>query len=380
MENLKNCFECPICSDVYTTESPPRLLSCCGKTICTQCLLDMFESQDQLKCPFCRCPLGKDLDNFPKNLLIEEMLDARVLTLENVDLEFDFKQTKPCACGVSYQNDQFYKCVHCRQFVCHNCMSNHFTTYQETVVSPRIRYKKGNLESTLDNALMVRNSLKADIFCAQNYESKHLPRIASHEKKLEVKHHVDTYLTEARATLNEIEAEMQTLDVKLKCIGELEREIEELKSQDATMEANERAQTNTVAALHRVWQRVPDERSVRQTIEINGKTVVDFTKKLLLLDNVVIHNYDEWLKLELNIGNIESNFDEKQFFDSIKSDLLDFEKKTDVVVAVVGRGGAGKTSFVNSFFGLSPQDTEKYITIHHHISNIYIIYQHIMRI
>ena len=84
-----DAMECGICFEIYGTEGPRVPVSLtCGHTYCRKCLKDCKqtsqghgERRDFLKCPKCRIPTSKNVEDLPPNYSMLEMLD-------------EFKETK----------------------------------------------------------------------------------------------------------------------------------------------------------------------------------------------------------------------------------------------------------------------------------------------
>lgn len=76
--NIDLILECPICLSIFDT---PRILTECGHTFCSNCIITILNNQDleSIKCPVCNIKSNLDPDlkirTFKKNYLIQDIIN-----------------------------------------------------------------------------------------------------------------------------------------------------------------------------------------------------------------------------------------------------------------------------------------------------------------
>jgi len=108
---------CQICFNKYDSDTHcPRILPHCGHTLCTMCLLHLFDSPNrQLICPFDKKKYAIpkcDLIHFPKNFSLLQIIEDKLS--EIVDCCQEHKKKFDCVC------------LDCRETICPGCAAaNH---------------------------------------------------------------------------------------------------------------------------------------------------------------------------------------------------------------------------------------------------------------
>ena len=71
-EDISVLAKCPLCSLLY---SDPRVLPCCGETVCYECIQHNKQT-NQIECSFCAKKYPMPVDGFLVNKTIEKLLSA----------------------------------------------------------------------------------------------------------------------------------------------------------------------------------------------------------------------------------------------------------------------------------------------------------------
>jgi hypothetical protein len=325
-----NIIICDICSETFhpnIEDKKPRFLPC-GHTFCTGCINKLNSTKSE-------CPLDRkefkmeNINDLPINFHCLKLLDSFCATCENE------------------VGEASYTCRHCHKRICNECKQKHFDEYKAT-----IKGKIGDFSKIIklyeSNANDLKTFLITDLQSTRNYIDRTIPKMKGKEKQI-ISTQVVKFYTDHEVILEKIKKEHEIIKEKISGLEELQSKFEQITFEIGNNEAKNEA-----------IQRL--EQLSESTDLISHYTPSEINKEISIIENKydvanpIIENRQNWIQHELELANYNENYDPTKLFISLKNDLLGKGSKIQVSIGVVGRAGTGKSSFINAFFNLKPED------------------------
>jgi len=323
-------IRCEICFEKFhpnIEDKKPRFLPC-GHTFCTKCLTKL--ALTKLVCPLDREEF--EIDNvalLPINFQLLKILDSFCATCENNVAE------------------NSYLCHHCHKRICNECKSKHFEEYKATTkisldnLSRKIKLYESNVSD-------LKTFLNTDLQSTRTYIDRTIPKMKGQEKN-GIAQKVVKFYTDHEAILEKIKKEHEIIKEKVNQLADIKTQFEQASFEIGPDEARNES-IKKIEQLNEAISIIDQYKPC----EINQE--ISITDNKYNVSNPIIENRQNWIQHELELANFNEKYDPAKLFNSLKNDLLGKGSKIQISLGVVGRAGTGKSSFVNAFFNLKPDD------------------------
>lgn len=313
---------CPICHSIYSSineKKKPLILTNCGHTFHKECIEKLIAMNADAKCPMCFTDISKtNIINFIILPLFE----------------------KYCSECETEKNDLIL-CGDCQDNVCKECELKHFDPYLEKLSNQASKILE-DINSLIENGKQIKNSSFADLEYAKNYNAKRIPQIKDPIKNLEIKNEVVQFIDSHSELDREINEEFKILENVEKVILAIKKKLENVTESNKNL----KYLSNLETEVRRIML------SCQKPFKKDG--IVDFSDGQYNVNNPTIKNFNKWLPYELASSKFNGKFDASKFFSDLKNDLDGENTKLQVSLAVMGRSGVGKSTFINTLRGLTP--------------------------
>jgi predicted GTPase len=323
-------IRCEICFEKFHPNiegKKPRVLPC-GHTFCTNCLTKL--ALTKLICPLDRKEF--EIDNvalLPINFQLLKILDSFCATCENKVTE------------------NSYLCQHCHKRICNECKSKHFEEYKAST-----KLTLDNLSRQIklyeSNASDLKTFLNTDLQSTRTYIDRTIPKMKGQEKN-GIAQKVVKFYTDHEAILEKIKKEHEIIKEKVNQLADITTQFEQTSFEIGADEARNES-IKKLEQLNEAISIIDQYKPCEITQEIS---IIDSKYNV---SNPIIENRQNWIQHELELANFNEKYDPAKLFSSLKNDLLGKGSKIQISLGVVGRAGTGKSSFVNAFFNLKPDD------------------------
>lgn len=325
-----NLIICDICSEQFhpnIEDKKPRFLPC-GHTFCTSCINKLNSTKPE-------CPLDRkefkmeNIKDLPINFHCLKLLDSFCATCEN-----EVGETS-------------YTCHHCHKRICNQCKKKHFDEYKATIEGKIGDFSKF-IKHYESNANDLKTFLITDLQSTRTYIDRTIPKMKGKEKQI-ISSQVVKFYTDHEVILEKIKKEYEIIKDKINELEELKSKFEQITFELGTNEAKNEA-------IQKLEQLSESTDLISQYIPSEINKEISIIENKYEVANPIIENRQNWIQHELELANYNENYDPTKLFISLKNDLLGKGSKIQVSIGVVGRAGTGKSSFINAFFNLKPED------------------------
>ena len=243
------CFESneDVCSTCHELFTEPKLLPC-GHLLCRRCLVDWMKTQQEARCPLCRCAIIEEeqrelqslediADRFPTDLAMEELVEAQRLLNEGHD------------CCVCEDVAATCLCLSCGDMLCETCKKAHgkLSALKHHVVEDLSSLTAEKVVAKRQSTCEDHPVETAELYCPTHGASICLLCASSKHRNCPEVKDLEEKAEEARAKLAELAA---TLSAKG---TELERAISQL---DQHLQDTETRTRNAIAEIESTCDRL----------------------------------------------------------------------------------------------------------------------------
>ena len=315
--------KCTLCLSIYYSineNKKPIVLTNCGHTLHNKCFKELKENDADAKCPKCRAEISST------NAINYAILPFFENFCSQCEKEKEFK--KMVVCG------------DCDDKVCKDCEPMHFDLYLKKISSSTSKAVE-DINSWIENGKQIKNSSFADLEYANNYYSKRIPQIKDPVKSKEIENEVLKFKSKHSELDKEISEQVKILENYEKDALKIKKKLE------------------NVIDSNRNLKYLSDIEAELRNIMSNCKPfkkddIIDFNSGLYNVDNPTINKFNKWIQYELASSKFDAKFDATKLFTALKSDLDGENTRLQVSIAIMGRSGVGKSTFINTLRGLAP--------------------------
>ena len=236
--------ECNVCHEMFTE---PKLLPC-GHLLCRHCLVDWMKTQQEARCPLCRCAIIEEeqralqslediADGFPTDLAMEELVEAQRLLNEGHD------------CCVCEDVAATCLCLSCGDMLCETCKKAHgkLSALKHHIVEDLFSLTAEKVVANRQSTCEVHPDKTTELYCPTHGASICLLCASSRHRNCPEVKDLEEKAEEVRAKLAELAA---TLSAKG---AELDRAISQL---DQHLQDTEKQMQATIAEIEKTCDRL----------------------------------------------------------------------------------------------------------------------------
>ena len=222
-------IECSFCHQLFTE---PKLLPC-GHLLCRHCLVDWMKTQQEARCPLCRCAIiekeQRELqslehiaDGFPTDLAMEELVEAQRLLNEGHD------------CCVCEDVAATTLCLNCGDMLCKACKKVHgkLSVSKHHVVEDLSSLTAEKLVANRQLTCEAHPDKTTELYCPTHGASICLLCASSKHRNCPEVKDLEEKEEEARAKLAELAATLSAKGTELeRAISRLDQHLQDTEKQ-----------------------------------------------------------------------------------------------------------------------------------------------------
>ena len=221
--------ECSFCRELFTE---PKLLPC-GHLLCRHCLVDWMKTQQEARCPLCRCAIiekeQRELqslediaDGFLTDLAMEELVEAQRLLNEGHD------------CCVCEDVAATALCLNCGDMLCEACKEAHgnLLMTQSHIVEDLSSLTAEKLVANRQSTCEAHPDKTTKLYCPTHGASICLLCASSKHRNCPEVKDLEEKAEEARAKLAELAATLSAKETELdRAISQLDQHLQDSEKQ-----------------------------------------------------------------------------------------------------------------------------------------------------
>lgn len=217
--------ECSVCHELFTE---PKLLPC-GHLLCRHCLVDWMKTQQEARCPLCRCAIIEEeqralqslediADGFPTDLAMEELVEAQRLLNKGHD------------CCVCEDVAATALCLNCGDMLCKACKKAHgkLSVSKDHIVEDLSSLTAEKVVANRQSTCEAHPDKTTELYCPTHGASICLLCASSKHRNCPEVKDLEEKAEEARAKLAELAATLSAKGTELdRAIGQLDQYLQD---------------------------------------------------------------------------------------------------------------------------------------------------------